>query len=82
MEKKIFTNCTNKMSTEMTSMLVMALWMFVLYYATIPKMNGGPFIDLPDNKDPKVTNMVHAVVFVALYMFSVKYVVKMASGSM
>ena len=70
------------MSNEMTEMLVMALWMFVLYYLTIPKMNGGPLIDLPNNNDRKMTNIAHAVVFIALYMFSVKYVVKMAAGSM
>ena len=65
----------------MTAMLVMALWMFVLYYVTIPKMNGGPFLNLPDDKDQKITNISHAVVFIGLYLVSAKYVLKMATGS-
>ena len=70
------------MSPEMTAMIVMALWMFVLYYVTIPKMNGGPLIDFPDASDRKITNMVHAVLFIALYLLTVKYVVKMAGSYM
>jgi hypothetical protein len=67
----------------MTAMLVMALWMFVLYYATIPKNNGGPFLNLPsETSDQKMVNITHAVVFIGLYLVSVKYVLKLATGSM
>ena len=71
------------MSSEMTTMLVMALYMFVLYYALIPKMNGGPFLDFPSSEtDQKMVNVAHAIVFIAIYLLTVKYVVKMASGYM
>ena len=66
----------------MTGMIVMALWMFVLYYATIPKMNGGPFINLPNDKDRKMANITHAAVFIGLYLLTVNHVVKMASNYM
>ena len=68
-------------SQNFTVIAVMALWMFLLYYATIPKMNGGPFINLPsDESTEKTVNITHGIVFVALLLLTGKFVMSLAKG--
>jgi len=69
------------LSPTMT-MVVMALYMFILYYILIPKMNGGMIIDLPGStSSQKTVNITHGVIFVVVFMLTSKYVLKMAGGN-
>lgn len=70
-------------SDQMTTMLIMALYMFVLYYLTVPKAHGGPLLNIPsDTSNSKTLNIAHGIIFTALFMLTSKYVVKMAGGAM
>jgi hypothetical protein len=63
-------------------LVIVALYAFVLYYAFIPKVDGGPLITLPsDTSDHKMVHVVHGVLFVLVFLFTSKYIVKYAGGS-
>ena len=69
---------------DLTTIAIMALYMFVLYYALIPNGSGGPLLDLSYNvnsKDKQAVNITHGAIFVAVYMLTHKYVLKMAMNN-
>ena len=64
-----------------TPNLIVMLYIFVLYYALIPKANGGPFLDLPSGQTQTVINMTHGLIFAVVLFLSMPYVAKMAGSS-
>lgn len=66
------------------STMVLALYMFILWYVATPKSAGGMgFLigDLPSTGSAQMKTIVHGAAFVVFFMLTSGYVVKMAGSS-